>query len=215
VSTAAALILALMIDPAAAERALLAAPTAAPERPPPPRAPEAVVVATPPSPPPSMRGFARLFGGAVALFPTPEPAAGVAVGARRRRLAAELSFLATGEHRLGGAGGEGDFRLLAGGARACGTLGGHAVVWQLCAGGELDRLTGTGLAAPGLTESTLMGAATAGALVTVPLGARFGLTLGVDGALRLYHPEFQASGTRVFQVPALGAMAALGVVITI
>jgi hypothetical protein len=225
VSSAAALILALMIDPAAAERALLAPPAHAPEPPPPPLAhpPEAVVAAAPAPEPPPVRAFARLLGGAVvALLPEPAPAAGLAVGARRRWLAGELRLVATTERRVNATPDVGgDFRLLVAGARACGALGGRAVVWQLCAGGEIERLTGHGVASPAATDSALMGAGTGGLLVTVPLGARVGLSLDVDGALRLYHPGFCAfctttmPGTPIFRVPVASAFAALGFFVTI
>jgi hypothetical protein len=225
VSSAAALILALMIDPAAAERALLAPTPRASEPPAPtPRAPEAVVRAAPPPEPSAVSPYARAYGGAVVhLLPDPAPAAGVALGASRRWLAAELSFVATTERRVSAtpfAGG--DFRLLVGGARACGALGGLRVVWQLCAGGELERLTGTGIATPAQTQTVLMGAGTAGLLVTVPLGARFGLTLDAGGALRVYHPGYcafcapqQQTGTPVFRIPSTSAFAAGGLLIRI
>jgi hypothetical protein len=219
-----------MIDPAAAERALLApAPPAPPTENPPGPAPRGptVVIAKPAPEPRALHGFARVFGGAVvALLPSPAPAAGVAVGARRRRLAAELTFVATDEQHVTAGGGSvtpasGNFRLLVGGARGCGALGGHAVVWQLCAGGELEWLTGTGLARPGMTETGLMAAGTAGLLVTVPLGSRFGLSLDVDGALRPYHPVFCAfctmtqPGTPLVRVPLASVFAALGLFLTI
>jgi hypothetical protein len=224
VSSAAALILALMIDPAAAERAILAPPASPPERAPPPapRAPEAVVIAAPAPAPRALRGYARLFGGGVvALLPSPAPAAGLALGARRRRFSAEVSFVASGERRVG-ASASGDFRLLAGGGRLCGALGGRAVVWHLCAGGELERLTGTGLASPARTETVLMGAGTGGLLVEVPLGARLGLSLDLAGALRPYHPAFCAfcdlpadTGSQILRVPLVSGFAALGLFITI
>jgi hypothetical protein len=226
VSSAAALILALMIDPAAAERALLAPPTRAPEPAPPtpPRAPEAVVRAAPPAEPSPVRPFARVFGGAVVhLLPDPAPAAGFALGASRRRLAAELSFVATTDRRVSATpSAGGDFHLLVGGARACGLLGGRRVEWRLCAGGELEWLSGTGIASPAQTQAALMGAGTAGLLVSVPLGARFGLALDLDGALRLYHPGYcafcalqQQTGTSVLRVPSTSAFAAAGLFIRI
>ena len=103
-----------------------------------------------------------------------------------------------------------------GGARACGTLGGHAVVWQLCLGGELERLTGTGLASPAKTESILMGAGTGALVVTVPFGAHVGLSLDLDAAVRPYRPHFSdVNGTRIFQIPLASAFAALGILVTL
>jgi hypothetical protein len=224
VSSAAALILALMIDPAAAERALLAppAPTSAP--PPAPAPADVIVRAAPPPAPRALRGLARVFGGGVVgLLPSAAPAAGFALGARRHRLLAELSFAAAGTQRVTATNdASGDFSLLVAGARACGALGGRVVVWHLCAGGELERLTGKGLSMPTKTETILMGAGTGGLLVTVPLGARAGLSLDAVGALRPYHPTFCAfcdapmqSGTKIIEVPATSVLAALGFFITI
>ena len=54
------------------------------------------------------------------------------------------------------------------------------------------------------------------------LGARFGLSLDLDGALRLYHPAFCAvcqpqvdNGTQVLRVPAANAFGALGIFVTL
>jgi hypothetical protein len=219
VSSAASLILALMIDPAAAERALLAPPTSAPATTTPPvaaRAPEAIVSAAPTPAPRALHVFARVFGGGVvALLPTPAPAAGLALGARHRWLAGELSFVASEERRVSADAEAGDFRLLVGGARACGALGGRVVLWQLCAGGEVERLTGTGVSGGTRTETILMGAGIGGLLVTLPLGARVGLTLDLDGALRIYHPAFAENDAQIFRIPLLSAFAALGIIVTI
>jgi len=224
VASAAALILALMIDPAAAERAMEPpAPARTPIEPAPTRRPppEAIVTASAPREPTERRAitpYARAFAGVVvALLPTPAPAAGLALGARRGRLGAELTGVATDERRvtaIGSAGG--DFRLLAGGARACGALGGRAVVWQVCLGGELERLSGVGVGVSKMqSHITLMGAATGGLLVSVPLGARVALSLDLDAAVRPYHPVFTDSGAPIFRLPLVSAFAALGIIVTI
>ena len=228
VTSAAALILALMVDPAAAERAVAeSAPAPPPPVAPPSKAPTTLTVA-PPEPAPAPRtvfGFARVFAGGVAAFlPTPAPAAGLAVGARRRRLAAELNVLASEERSapavmLTPAAG-GDFRLIAGGARACGELGGHAIIWSVCAGGELERLSGTGFGAnAGVSptpKSALMGAGTGGLLVTLPLAPSFSLALDLDAVVRVYRPTLAINTEdRVFRVPLASAFAALGIIITI
>ncbi len=130
-------------------------------------------------------------------------------------------MLATGEERADAAmistvGG--DLRLIVGGARACGALGGHAVVWSVCAGGELEHLSGTGFGtsiAP-MGKSILMGAGTAGLLVAVPVTATVAIALDLDAVARVYHPRFTIDMTeRVFRVPWLSAFAALGVVISL
>ncbi|HSZ81590.1 MAG TPA: hypothetical protein VLA14_04875 [Polyangia bacterium] len=226
VASAASLILALMIDPAAAARA--AAESAPPPKPP---APPPPTVKAPPRQArdtdavPRARdiiGFARVFAGGVAeLLPTPAPAVGIALGARRRRLAAELSVLATAEQRADAemsstAGG--DLRLIVGGARACGALGGHAVVWSVCAGGELERLSGTGFGTDimPINKSILMGAGTAGLLVSVPVTATVAIALDLDAVARVYRPKMTIDMTsRVLEVPWFSAFASLGVVISL
>ena len=229
VASAAALILALMIDPAAASRAV--AESAPPTPPPaarPPAPPPTVTAAPPPAPEAAPRtsresaAYARVFAGGVASFlPTPVPATGLAVGARRRRFAVELSAFATEEHRADSSalpGSGGNFRLLAGDARVCGDLGGRVVVWQACLGGELERLsaTGAGVDVSPQSKSALMGAGTGGLLVTLPLGSRLALSLDLDAVLRAYHPTVALDQTTpIFQVPVVSAFAALGIVINI
>jgi hypothetical protein len=220
VSSAAALILALMIDPAAAERATApepAAPESPPEAPPPKPEPEAVVRTTAPPKARAVAGMARVFGGVVVgVLPAPAPAAGLALGARARRLGAELSIVATEQRRVTASPDtSGDFRLVAGGARACGELGGRVVVWHLCVGGELERVTGTGLVAPARSGAALMGAGTGGLLVAVPLGARLALSLDLDAAVRPYHPAFLDSDAQLFKIPLISGFAALGLMVTI
>jgi hypothetical protein len=232
VASAAALILALTIDPAAAGRAVAAAEHGGaveapppPPAPPPPRTLPPTVAAAPPPPPPEaprlLRPFARAFAGAVvALLPTPAPAAGLAVGARRGRASAELSMVATMERRgdaADRAGAGGNFRLVAGGARACGELGARVVVWQLCLGTEVERLTGDGFGVEVLRSRTVtMLAGAAGLLVSLPLGSRLALTLDLAAAVRPYHPAFVLDGVGdVFQIPLVSGFSALGIVITI
>ena len=161
-------------------------------------------------PPRAYHAMARLFGGAVfALLPSPAAAAGLAVSARHKRLAGELSFVATEVRREGAVSDSGgDFRLLVGGARACGRLGGRVVIWDVCLGGELERVTGTGLVSAVRTQTVVMGAGTGGLLVTVPFGSRVGLSLDVDAAVRPYHPHFSDSGAQIFHIPAWSAFAA-------
>jgi hypothetical protein len=223
VASAASLILALMIDPAAAERAV--AESTPPPKPAPPTVAVAPRQARDADSVPRVRdvvGFARVFaGGVAALLPTPAPAVGIALGARRRRISAELSVLATGEERADAempSSVGGDLRLIVGGARACGALGGRAVVWSVCAGGELERLSGTGFGAEiaPTSKSLLMGAGTAGLLVSVPVTSTVALALDLDGVARVYRPKMTIDMTnRVFQVPWLSAFAALGVVISL
>jgi hypothetical protein len=217
VASAAALILALMIDPAAAERAGVAE---APPPPPPKPAPPPPTIVAPPPPParPFLQPSARAFlGGVFLLLPEPTLAAGVAVGARHGHVAAELTFLATTERRGETAAGVGgDFRLLAGGARACGVLG-QRVLYQLCLGGELERLAGVGSALEppqgGPPKATML-AGTGSGLVSIPLTGPLALTIELGVAARTYRPTFTATVadviTPVFRVPAVSASGAAG-----
>jgi hypothetical protein len=225
VASAAALLLALMIDPAALERAAgprepSASQTPAAPPPPAPKTPPAVAVSAParaPQAPRVLGPFARLFAGAdVGLLPSPAPAAGLALGVRVRRVGLELSFRATGVRRLAAnPEATGDFQLLVGGARACGELGGHAVVWRLCLGGELERLSGTGMIDPVRSGTALMGAGTGGLCVAVPVSSRVALSLDLDAALRPYHPAFSDSGARIFRIPLASGFVALGLIFTL
>lgn len=217
VASAAALILALMIDPAAAERA---GTVEEPPPPPPPKPapPPPTLVAPPPPAPPFLQPSARAFlGGVFLLLPEPTLAAGVAVGARHEHVAAELTFLATTERRGETAAGVGgDFRLLAGGARACGVVG-QRVLYQLCLGGELERLAGVGSALEppdrGPPTATML-AGTGSGLVAIPLAGPLALTIELGVAARTYRPTFTATVadvvTPVFRVPALSASGAAG-----
>jgi hypothetical protein len=224
VASAASLILALMIDPDAAARAEDADAVIAPPPPSATRAAPPLVIARAATPrAPVVGPYLRAFGGAVvSLLPAAAPAAGLAVGARRARLGAELSFVATNERPAsvpdrGDVGGT--FRFVAAGARACGLLGARIVSWQACLGGELEWLTGSG-AGSGLaltqSKTARMLAGTGGLLVVLPLGWRLGLALDLAAAVRPYHPQFSvAAAGRIFQIPVTSELATLGLVITI
>jgi hypothetical protein len=90
-------------------------------------------------------------------------------------------------------------------------------VWQVCLGGELERLSGVGVGVSMMqSHTTLMGAATGGLLVSVPLGARVALSLDLDAAVRPYHPSFVLKLVGpIFQIPAASGFAALGLIVTI
>jgi hypothetical protein len=185
------------------------------------------VTAPAPPPPPAatpVSFVARAYaGGVFALLPAPAPAAGIALGVRRGRLSAELSGLGTLESRAdyspsptSGA----DLRLMAAGARACGVLGGHAVVWQACLGGELEWLTGTrfGSSTPHI-ETVAMLAGTGALLVAIPLGTHVALSLDLGAAVRAYHPAFVLTDgpdtNLLYRIPFASFLAAGGVIITL
>jgi len=224
VASATALILALMIDPAAASRAaeadaVIPPPVALATRP----TPTVVAVAAPPRRAPTIAPDVRAFGGALfSMLPTPAPAAGLALGAHRGRLGAELTFVATPERSVPASGIpnlSGDFRFIAGGARACGLVIPRAVTVDACLGAELEWLTGTG-AGSGLdtrqSKTATMLAGSGGLLVRLPLARRLALTLEVSAALRPYHPTFEITGIGpLFRIPVGSALAAGGLAITL
>ncbi|HEY2900304.1 MAG TPA: hypothetical protein VGL59_07000, partial [Polyangia bacterium] len=122
VASAAALILALTIDP----NAVIDLPQPLKAPPPPPPATETKPLAGAPvsAPSSSWQPFARAFAGVtLALLPEPALSGGLAAGLRRGRWRAELSALGTEERQHTTADRStagGDFRLWAAGARACG-----------------------------------------------------------------------------------------------
>ncbi|HVZ74990.1 MAG TPA: hypothetical protein VHJ20_21560 [Polyangia bacterium] len=230
VASAAALILALMIDPTAAERATEESAPPTPPREPPPKKIEAPpAIEAKPQPATSgdawpVRPFVRGFGaGVVSLLPSAALGGGVGVGARRGRLAVELTALATQARHADAAGAPGEggtFHLAIGGARACGALSGHvagSVGWQLCLGAELERITATGTGVDVVRSANVkMAAGTGGVIATVPLAAHVGISLELDGALRPYHPQFSLDQIGpIYRVPWASAAGALGVVVSL
>lgn len=219
VAAAAALVLALTIDPNAAVRASLTPP---PEGPPAPSVPAAPAPVVKPSAGPletkPLRPFLRAFGGvSIALLPQPGPVFGLGAGIRRGWIDVELSGLGSLETRANASdrpGAGGYFRLLAFGARGCGraTAIGSPVAVRLCAGGEIERMTarGFGVELPGSGGATLvagLGAAVAG-LQIAPWAE---IALELSGTVRPYHPTFVLTGVgEVFTVPAASALCALG-----
>jgi hypothetical protein len=214
VASGAALILALTIDPAAASRAVVTPPEPPPPPPPPPVAVVAPQVVAPRRP--TWRPFARVFSG-VLVGPLPQAAllGGLAVGVGRAHLAAELAAWGTQQRRALAAdapGAGGDFRALAAAARGCGRFAGRPVGARFCLGLELERISGNGCGVdtPGSGRAMML-AGEAGAALTVPIGALFEASLGVDAAGRPYHPIFALDNVgRVFTVSAFSALAELG-----
>jgi hypothetical protein len=225
VAGAAALVLALTIDPNAAARASLTPPSES-SAPPIPVAPPPIPVAPPPNASTArplgtnrLRPYFRGFGGAVvALLPEPGPVAGLAAGARAGWIDAELSALGSLESKAyardrPGAGGY--FRLLGFAARGCGraTATASPIALRLCGGGEIERISarGFGVELPGTGGATLV-AGLAAAVVSLALASWAEITLELGGTLRPYHPAFVLTGVgEVFAVPVASAFGALGV----
>src|SRR5260370_10467899 len=224
VAAAAALVLALTIDPNAAARASL---TPRPDVPPPPGGPAAPapspILPAGPSETKPLRPFLRAFGGlTLALLPEPAPVFGLAAGLRRGWIDVELSGLASLETRayaLDRPGAGGYFRLLAYGARGCGraTAIGSPIAVRLCAGGEIERVTarGFGVELPGSGGATLV-AGLGAAVASLRLASWVEIALALSGAVRPYRPTFVLTGVgEVFTAPAATAVGALGLNLTL
>jgi len=222
VAAAAALVLALTIDPNAAARASLT-----PIGPPAPSLPAAPppIAALPaaPSAAKPFRPFFRAFGGvAVALLPKPGAFLGLSAGVRRGWIDAELSALSSFETRAYAAdrpGAGGYFRVLAFGTRGCGraTATASPIALRLCAGGEIERMTarGFGVELPGSGGATLV-AALGAVVASRPLASWVEIALDLSGTVRPYHPAFVLTGVgKVFTVPSASAVVALGLNFTL
>jgi hypothetical protein len=197
VASAAALILALMVDPAAAERAFETAP-APPPAPPPKPAPAPTVTAPAPPSPSALQLHVRAFAG-FAMFPQ-MTAGGIGVGARHGRLFVDVlglvSTLYRPESAQAPALATADFRVMIAGARVCRAFR-HR--WEggfvgLCAGGELERLSGTGAGLASSTPQTAtMLAGTVSVPLFVPIAGRLALAVDVGASFRTYRPRFVAT----------------------
>ena len=223
VAAAAALVLALTIDPNAAARASLTPP---PVSPPAPslRAAPAPVAALPaaPSEAKPLRPFFRAFGGVVvALLPKPGAVFGISAGVRRGWIDGELSALSSLETKAyagGRPGAGGYFRVMAFGARACGraTAISSPIAVRFCGGGEIERLTarGFGVELPGAGGATVL-AGLAAADASLRLASWVEMAVELAGTVRPYHPAFVLTGVgEVFAVPPASAVVALGLNLT-
>ncbi|HEX3695003.1 MAG TPA: hypothetical protein VH374_06395 [Polyangia bacterium] len=221
VASAASLILALTIDPNAVID--LPQPLKAPSQAT-PQAPDIKPLTRAPLPAPSFswQPFARAFGGVtLALLPEPALTGGLAAGLRRGRWRAELSALGTEERQHTTAdrpAAGGNFRLWAGGARACGDGSaaggvGARIFPRLCAGGEVERLTGRGfgVSAP-MSNGVTIGAGTVDGVLVWLLTGRVELGVNAGFAGRPYHPTFRLGNVGdVFAVPAISWAAGFSV----
>lgn len=217
-SDAAALLLALLVDPA-----LQIEPDPAPVR----RAPAALPAAAP-----RETGAATARTGASAwvwgasgsavldwaALPGPSPGLRAAISGERSRLRLELAVvwlpLATevARHAAGEPEKGGKFRLIASGARAC-----HAVFvsprLSACAVGELGALRATGFGTVhDRSRSVLWAAAGPGLLAGIPFARNAQLALGADWLFALNRPRFALDNVGVVHRPAVaGARFAAGV----
>jgi hypothetical protein len=212
VSSAAALILAMALDPEAVGRALAARPPRD-TTPTPGGGASTTVVAVAevgPAHEPWRPEAAALAVVVFAVLPRPAAAAGLILGVKHRGLDIELTGLLSEEVRAqamnhGGAGGS--FRLLSAGARLCSDVWQHLWVVGFCAGGRVDRIdaTGFGVTNPGSGRvTTFAGLGTLS--ISVPLTRHLfaGLEAGLEG--RLYRPRFVLGGVGVvYETPSLSA----------
>lgn len=216
VSSAAALILAMALDPEAVGRALAAPRAARPSQDPTPTpigGPSTTVVAAAnvgPAREPWRPEAAALAAVVFSVLPRPSAAAGLIFGVRHRGLAVEVMGLLSEEVRAqamnhGGAGGS--FHLLSAGARLCSDVWQHLWVVGLCAGGSVDRIdaSGFGVTNPGSGSVTTFGGLST-LTISVPLTRHVfaGVEAGLEG--RLYRPRFGLGGVGVlYESPSLSA----------
>jgi hypothetical protein len=179
----------------------------------------AVISASAPPPRPRLQYSVRPFVGiATATLPAAAGIAGAGVGLHWSIFEVAISAWGSQERRelvaeRPAAGG--DFRLFGAAARACGQLAQGWVRLGLCGGAALERVTaeGFGVESPG-DGAALVGAGLVAGTLTVPLGGRVDASLEIAGLARPYHPRFVLRGVGpVFSLPAVSALATLGVIV--
>lgn len=216
VSSAAALILAMALDPEAVGRGLAAPRAARPSQEPratPIGGPSTTVVAAAdvgPGHEPWRPEAAALAAVVFSVLPRPAAAAGLIGGVKHRGLDIEVMVLLSEEIRAqamshGGAGGS--FHLLSAGARLCRDVWRHLWVVGLCAGGTVDRIDASGFGVTNPGSGSVITFAGLGTLtISVPLTRHVfaGVDAGLEG--RLYRPRFDLGGVGVvYETPSLSA----------
>ncbi len=227
VTEAAALVLALAIDPDAVASHPLALPAEEPPPPPPPPPP------TPPPPPPPLAVLLRVAPPAprppvarrahwnirASIFADlgslpqatlgPSLALGLSIGAWRLEVEANYALA----QRTVGSSRGGEFDLFFGGVVACRLV--HLAVMEIggCGGFELGSLRGLafGVSQPTTGSGVWLGARF-GAMLRVPLGTRWGLAAELGGAVPLLRPRFVIENVGpVFQTDPIALRGAAGV----
>jgi hypothetical protein len=231
VSEAAALVLALAIDPDVAARPAgppdppptpppavsIAPPSAPPTAPPPAPAPPAIPPSTPPRVAPSLRGFARLEAlGDLGAQPALTWGATLVVGLSVRAFRAELSATYFGPQRALVRPGDptqgGDISLVAGSLRGCLAAPIGPVDLGGCAGAELGVQSGAafGVNRPSRGEA-LWVALPLAATLRRSLSRRFGVHVEAGASIPLLRRQFAIEGLgAVFRPAPITVRASLG-----
>ncbi len=208
---ATAVILAMALVPADA------APSPAPLAPPPPapvpaRLPESP--ASSPDPRPRAMSVSASLVADTATLPSP------ALGGRahlawtpgRARLGVSGGYFAGQSKATGSSAAGATLSLVTAGARACWAVARTAVELAPCVGGDVQIMKASGYGAEAnFDASALWLAATAGALVRLPVTAGFAIRADIDAVVPLARPRFIVEGDGAVHKPAnLGLRAGIG-----
>jgi hypothetical protein len=219
-ASAAALIVALMIDPnAVAAHATPPRPVAAPPR------PVAAPPKTEPAPAPESKRRAVQYlagihvAGSYGTLPSFDVGVGGGVGMQGRRWRAELrgSYGLRRDQKASAAappGAYGEFNFAAAALAACVNLGREGLAFGPCADAELGATSAKGF---GVSQSfpanTLWSALGAGGYAAIALGHHLSLPLHLDVLAPLRRSQFVVKNVpgRVFQAPAVGVRLGAGI----
>jgi hypothetical protein len=219
-ANAAALIIALMIDPnAVAARATSSRPVAAPPRPP------AALPAAQPRPAPekgsrAVQYFAGLHAaGSYGTLPSIDAGLGGGIGLQGRRWRAELRGtygLRRDQKAMAAApaGAYGQFNLAAAVFAGCFNFGRESLAYGPCADGELGVVSAKGFGvSQGFPANTFWSALGAGGYAAISLGHHISLPLHIDvlAPLRRSQFVFKNEPQVVFQAPAVGVRMSVGI----
>jgi hypothetical protein len=217
-ANAAALIVALMIDPeAVAAHATTPQPVAVPPQ------PMDESPATDPAPESRPRAVEYLVGihaaGSYGTLPSLDVGLGGGIGLQGRRWRAELrgTYGLRRDQKamaVSPAGSYGQFNFVAAALAACINLGPQGFAFGPCGDAEFGVISAKGVGvSQSLPASTLWSALGAGGYAAVSLGHHLGLPLHVDVLAPLRRSEFvfKNEPNRVFQAPAVGVRVSAGI----
>jgi hypothetical protein len=217
-ANAAALIIALMIDPdAVAAHATPPQPVAAPPQ------PTDEAPATAPAPDRKPRAVEFLVGihaaGSDGTLPSIDVGVGGGIGLQGRRWRVELrgTYGLRRDQKamaVSPAGAYGQFNFVAAAFAACINLGPQAFAFGPCADAEFGVISAKGVGvSQSLPADTLWSALGAGGYAAISLGRHLGLPLHVDVLAPLRRSEFvfKNEPNRVFQAPAVGVRVSAGI----
>jgi hypothetical protein len=217
-ANAAALIIALMIDPdAVAAHATPPQPVDAPPQ------PTDEAPATAPAPDRKPRAVEFLVGvhaaGSDGTLPSIDVGVGGGIGLQGRRWRVELrgTYGLRRDQKamaVSPAGAYGQFNFVAAAFAACINLGPQAFAFGPCADAEFGVISAKGVGvSQSLPADTLWSALGAGGYAAISLGRHLGLPLHVDVLAPLRRSEFvfKNEPNRVFQAPAVGVRVSAGI----